>query len=76
VERRRQRQMCIRDRGNTISIKATGNLPADVLILGGQKITEPLFFDGPFVMDSNKNMKLTYQNYHQGKMGTLDGVPY
>lgn len=62
--------------GNLISLKASGNLPADVLILGGQKITESLFFEGPFVMDSIENMKLTYQNYIQGKMGTLDGVPY
>lgn len=62
--------------GDLISLKGSGNLPADVLILGGQKITDPLFFEGPFVMDSIENIKLTYQNYNLGKMGTLDGVPF
>lgn len=62
--------------GAQINIKPTGDLPIDVIVLGGKKITEPLLFEGPFVMDTIENLKLTKQNYATGKMGTLDGIPF
>lgn len=63
--------------GNLITLKTyDDSTPTEIVILGGQKITEPLFFDGPFVMDSPENIKLAYRNYISGKMGTMDGIPY
>ena len=62
--------------GEQINLQPTGDLPIDIIVLGGKKITEPLLFEGPFVMDSIENLQLTQQNYISGKMGTLDGVPF
>jgi redox-sensitive bicupin YhaK (pirin superfamily) len=50
--------------------------PIHVAILGGATVTDPLIFDGPFVMDTVENAKKTRQNYLTGQMGTLDGVPF
>lgn len=58
--------------GDEVDIKAPGDLPVDVVLLGGQKIDYPLYFKGPFVMDSEENLIKAYQNYQTGKMGSLD----
>lgn len=62
--------------GAQINLKPTRDLPADCIVLGGQKIAEPLIFEGPFVMATIENLNLTKRNYASGKMGTLDGVPF
>lgn len=58
--------------GDEIEVTAHGELPVDIVLLGGKKINYPLFFDGPFVMDSQENIGKAYDNYHSGKMGSLD----
>lgn len=58
--------------GDEIEVTAHGELPVDIVLLGGEKINYPLFFDGPFVMDSQENIGKAYDNYHSGKMGSLD----
>ncbi|MBL0294605.1 MAG: hypothetical protein IPQ04_10160 [Saprospiraceae bacterium] len=61
--------------GDEIKLQAFGDLPVDIVLLGGEKIDYPLVFDGPFVMDSKENLA-AYQNYKTGKMGSLDGIPF
>lgn len=68
--------LVILTKGNEITLQAYGDLTVDVVLLGGEKIDYPLFFDGPFVMDSQENIMKAYQNYQTGKMGSLDGVPF
>ncbi|MBK9212875.1 MAG: pirin family protein [Saprospiraceae bacterium] len=62
--------------GDEIKLQAFGDLPVDIVLLGGEKIDYPLVFDGPFVMDSKENLAMAYQNYKTGKMGSLDGIPF
>lgn len=67
--------LAVLSKGNEIKLQANGDLPVDVVLLGGEKIDYSLVFDGPFVMDSKENIIKAYQNYQSGKMGSLDGVP-
>lgn len=62
--------------GDEVDLKPMGDLPVDVVLLGGKKIDYPLYFEGPFVMDSPENIIKAYQNYQTGKMGSLDNIPF
>jgi len=48
----------------------------EFILLGGEPAEEPLLFGGPFVMDTPENLQKAQRDYHAGRMGTLDGVPY
>jgi quercetin 2,3-dioxygenase len=55
---------------------AAADAPAQLFILGGAPAPRPLVFGGPFVYDSQANLRLANQRYGAGQMGTLDGVPF
>ena len=46
---------------------------ADVILLGGVPLGEPLVFQGPFVMDSVAAIRRAEQDYGAGRMGALAG---
>ncbi len=46
---------------------------ADVVLLGGAPLDEPMVFHGPFVMDSAAAIRRAEQDYHAGHMGSLSG---
>jgi redox-sensitive bicupin YhaK (pirin superfamily) len=48
----------------------------EYILLGGEPAEEPLLFGGPFVMDTPEHLQQAQRDYHQGRMGTLDGVPF
>lgn len=50
----------------------SGSDPVEFAILGGEKAEGPILFDGPFVMDTKERLLQAYQDYHSGKMGTLE----
>ena len=50
--------------------------PADVLLLGGERAPRPLVFRGPYVFNSTEAIEQAYSDYVEGRMGTLDGVPF
>ena len=56
--------------GNTIQV--VGNSSARLLIIGGEPINEPVVTYGPFVMNSEEEIRQAYADYRAGKMGTLD----
>lgn len=56
--------------GNTVHISA--NDKATFLILGGEPINEPIVSYGPFVMNSDVEIRQAIQDYQTGKMGFLD----
>ncbi len=56
--------------GNTVNISA--NDKATFLILGGEPINEPIVSYGPFVMNSDIEIRQAIQDYQTGKMGFLD----
>ena len=47
-----------------------------VAIVGGHPAEQPLFFSGPFVMDSPERLAQAERDYVTGKMGRLDGIPF
>lgn len=64
-------QIDILSPGETVMI-----LEGECILLGGEPAEEPLLFGGPFVMDTPENLQRAQRDYYNGRMGTLDGVPY
>lgn len=50
--------------------------PAEILILGGSPIEEPLVFGGPFVYDTSRAIQQANEDFRHGRMGRLSGVPF
>ena len=42
---------------------------ADILVLGGQPLNEPVYSYGPFVMNTEEQIRMCISNYRSGKMG-------
>lgn len=60
----------------TLSLRNATDQPSDVLLLGGTPAERPLLFGGPFVLDSHAALRQAQRDFYDGKMGTLDGVPF
>ncbi|MBT6633868.1 MAG: pirin family protein, partial [Gammaproteobacteria bacterium] len=45
---------------------------ATILILSGEPIDEPIASYGPFVMNTNAEIKQTIDDFNSGKFGYLD----
>ncbi len=50
-----------------ITIEA--DMDAKVLVLSGEPINEPIVGQGPFVMNTAKEIEQAYADYHQGRLG-------
>lgn len=48
--------------------------PAHILVLSGPVLNEPVFADGPFIMNDAAGVRAAIQRYHAGEMGTLEPV--
>lgn len=55
--------------GEQFEIEATDD--AIVLVLSGQSINEPIAARGPFVMNTEDELKQAYQEFREGKFGEL-----
>ncbi|MGH8782508.1 pirin family protein [Paraburkholderia sp.] len=65
------RQMVVfNDDGDTVTF-AAGNEPLDVLLLGGVPLKEPVVRYGPFVMNSEAEIRQAVLDYQSGKMGQI-----
>ena len=58
--------------GEEIEIFSSGN--AEILLLGGQPHNEPVYAYGPFVMNTEDEIRKCYADYQSGKMGNPDLV--
>lgn len=58
--------------GNNINLYAEEG--AEVFVLGGQPLNEPVFSYGPFVMNSEQEIYQCIRDYQGGKMGDPDKV--
>jgi len=60
--------------GNEITIKASNDasLPLDVLLIAGIPLGEPVARYGPFVMNTEGEIKQAILDYNTGKMGKID----
>jgi redox-sensitive bicupin YhaK (pirin superfamily) len=53
-----------------IDITAKENA-SDIIIFGGEKYTEPIVAQGPFVMNSQEEIMVAYRDFHAGKYGEM-----
>ncbi len=58
-----------RNDGTLINIEATGK--SKLLLLAGNPINEPVAQYGPFVMNTREELNLAFEDFYNGKMGTL-----
>lgn len=53
--------------GNNINLYSEEG--AEIFVLGGQPLNEPIFSYGPFVMNNEEQIRKCYADYQSGKMG-------
>ena len=58
------------NKGKEFTIKAEDD--AEILILSGEPIDEPIASYGPFVMNTNDEIRQTIDDFNNGKFGYLD----
>jgi len=66
-------EMGVLGKGDSVnlSVPETASVPAQVLLLGGVPIGEPVVQHGPFVMNTMKEIGQAIEDYQQGKMGII-----
>ncbi len=62
--------MLFENDGKEFTIRADED--ATILILSGEPIDEPIASYGPFVMNTNEEIKQTINDFNSGKFGYLD----
>ena len=71
-----RRHMAVWNRdGGTIGLRA-GEAAAELLVLTGAPIEEPVVSWGPFVMNTREEIQQAQRDYSSGKMGRPEGVPF
>ena len=71
-ERAKEGQLVVFDNADgEIGFSNSGDMPLDILLLGGTPAEGPLVFHGPFVMNSVEQVRHAERAYHTGQMGSL-----
>lgn len=55
----------------TIEMKNTSNVPVTIIVFGGAPYTEPIIAQGPFVMNTQKEIATAYDDFFKGKYGKI-----
>ena len=56
----------------TIEIKNNSSGEIDIMLFGGEKYTEPIVAQGPFVMNSQLEIAQAYRDFQAGKYGKIN----
>jgi len=69
-------QLAVTGRGDVLTLGGRPSADArtdafDVLVLGGQRIGEPVEVQGPFVMNTRAELVQAFQDYEAGKLGVI-----
>lgn len=65
-----QRMVIFRDDGDAVTL-AAGDEPLDVLLIGGAPLNEPVVRHGPFVMNTEDEIRQAIVDYQAGRMGEI-----
>jgi redox-sensitive bicupin YhaK (pirin superfamily) len=57
--------------GDSIVLQASDQRALDVLLLGGQPLREPIVAYGPFVMNTEDEIRQAFADYQSGRLGTV-----
>jgi redox-sensitive bicupin YhaK (pirin superfamily) len=55
----------------SIEITNTSDTAADIILFGGEKYTEPIVAQGPFVMNTQQEIIQAYNDFHSGNYGKI-----
>lgn len=66
-------QIALFQRGESL-VNIYAKEKAEILVLGGQPLNEPVFSYGPFVMNDEQQIRKCIHDYNTGKMGNPDIV--
>ena len=55
----------------TIEINNNSGVDIDIILFGGEKYTEPIVAQGPFVMNTQNEIADAYRDFHAGKYGDI-----
>ena len=58
--------------GTEISFENQSANDAHIMIFGGEEYTENVVPYGPFVMNSQEEIREAYRDFHAGKYGVID----
>jgi quercetin 2,3-dioxygenase len=65
-------QLAVFGEGDYFSITAADSGPAmELILIGGEPIREPVAWYGPFVMNSDEELKQAFDDYQHGRMGQI-----
>jgi redox-sensitive bicupin YhaK (pirin superfamily) len=67
---RAQQMVSFRDDGDTISL-AAGDEPVELMLIGGVPLKEPIVRYGPFVMNTEDEIRQAVVDYQEGRMGAI-----
>ena len=65
-----QRMVIFGDDGDAVTL-AAGTAPLDVLLIGGVPLNEPIVRHGPFVMNTEDEIRQAIVDYQAGRMGEI-----
>ena len=57
--------------GGTIEINNNSGAATDIIVFGGERYTEPIVAEGPFVMNTQSEIAQAYRDFHEGKYGKI-----
>ena len=57
--------------GDEVRIENTGNTTLDILLIGGMALNEPIARYGPFVMNTEGEIRQAFEDFQRGRMGEI-----
>jgi redox-sensitive bicupin YhaK (pirin superfamily) len=68
----RSGQLAVFGAGDQLTVTADdGSAPLEVLVLGGRPIREPVAQYGPFVMNTEAELRQAMDDFHAGRLGVI-----